>query len=116
MRDNKGRWIKGAESPNPGGRPSALGDLKEAARGYSQEALETLAAVMRDPKAPPAARVTAARELLDRGFGKAVQAVDVGVKVDLAASHASALMELSRRAREHRDQARLIDVTSTQTE
>lgn len=111
MRDNKGRWIKGAASPNPGGRPAVLSDLREAARGYSTEALETLATVMRDPEAPPAARVTAARELLDRGFGKAVQSVDVDVKVDLAQSHAAALMELSRKAREAKAQSQMIDVT-----
>ncbi len=101
MRDDKGRWRKGAASPNPGGRPAVLGDLREAARGYSQEALEILAAVMRDPKAPPAARVTAARELLDRGFGRAVQAVDVNTKVDLGQTAAQVLLELSAKAAAH---------------
>jgi hypothetical protein len=32
---------------------------------------------MREPKAPPAARVMAANSLLDRGWGKAAQLVDV---------------------------------------
>jgi hypothetical protein len=32
---------------------------------------------MREPKAPPVARVMAANSLLDRGWGKAAQLVDV---------------------------------------
>ena len=111
MRDDKGRWVKGAASPNPGGRPAILGELREAARGYSQEALEVLASVMRDTEAPPAARVTAARELLDRGFGKAAQSVEMDVKVDMARAHAEVLMELSQKARQAKAQAHMIDVT-----
>ena len=111
MRDDKGRWIKGAASPNPGGRPAVMGNLREAAREYSQEALETLASVMRDPEAPPAARVASARELLDRGFGRAVQAVDVNTKVDLGQTAAAVLLELSAKANAH-EQIKIIDVTS----
>ena len=36
-----------------------------------------LVGIMRQPKAPPAARVMAANALLDRGWGKAAQFVDV---------------------------------------
>ena len=106
MRDDKGRWVKGAASPNPGGRPAVLGELREAARGYSQEALEVLASVMRNPEAPPAAR-----DLLDRGFGKAAQSVEMDVKVDMARAHAEVLMELSQKARQAKAQAHMIDVT-----
>lgn len=105
-------WVKGGPSPNPAGRPAVLADLREAARAFSQEALDTLAGVMRDPEAPPAARVTAARELLDRGFGKALQTVDVDVKVDMAKAHADVLWELSRAAQEAKAIERgVIDVT-----
>lgn len=38
-----------------------------------EECIQTLGAVMRDKEAPPPARVNAAKELLDRGFGKARQ-------------------------------------------
>jgi hypothetical protein len=93
-------WQKGMRSPNAGGRPGALGDLREAARGYSTEALETLATVMRDPEAGHSARVAAARELLDRGYGRAVQAIDVGVQVNVAETHAAVLMRLTEAARE----------------
>ena len=92
-------WQKGGVSPNPGGRPAVIRDLREAAQGYSEEALTVLAGVMRDADAPPAAKVAAARELLDRGFGKAVQAVDVNSKVDMGATAAQVLMDLANRAK-----------------
>jgi len=92
-------WQKGMVSPNAGGRPAVIRDLREAAQGYSAEALETLASVMRDQASPQAAKVAAARELLDRGFGKAVQAVDVNSKVDMGATAAAVLMDLANRAK-----------------
>lgn len=104
-------WVKGGASPNPAGRPAVLRDLREAARGFSAEALETLATVMRDPDAPHASRVAAAKELLDRGFGKAVQSVDVDVKLDVSAIQAAELMRLSAAAKE----IKVIDVTPGKT-
>ena len=92
-------WQKGMVSPNAGGRPAVIRDLREAAQGYSAEALETLAKVMRDKESPPASKVAAARELLDRGFGKAVQAVDVNSKVDMGATAAAVLMDLANRGK-----------------
>jgi hypothetical protein len=50
-----------------------LGDVQELAREKSPEAITTLANIMRDAKAPPAARVAAANALLDRGYGKPTQ-------------------------------------------
>jgi hypothetical protein len=38
---------------------------------------------MRDPKAPAAARVSAAQALLDRGYGKPAQAIEVNAEPDL---------------------------------
>ena len=52
-------------------------DIRSYARKFTVEALETLARVMRQPKAPPAARVMAANALLDRGWGKAAQLVAI---------------------------------------
>jgi hypothetical protein len=60
---------------NPGGRPKVLGDVQELARERSPEAINILATVMRDEKAPPAARVAAANSLLDRGYGKPTQPI-----------------------------------------
>jgi hypothetical protein len=51
----------------------------EAARRYDQEALQVIASVMMDDKQPAALRLAAANDLLDRGYGKAPQAV-VGVQ------------------------------------
>lgn len=61
--------------PKTGGRQKgtpnkATSSIKDAARAYTDEALSTLAEVMRDKAAPPAARVSAASAILDRGYGK----------------------------------------------
>jgi hypothetical protein len=50
-----------------------LADVQELARERSPDAINTLAAIMDDQKAPPAARVAAANSLLDRGYGKPTQ-------------------------------------------
>jgi hypothetical protein len=47
-----------------------LGDVQALARKHTKEAINTLAAIMADEKAPPAARVAAASAILDRGYGK----------------------------------------------
>ena len=49
----------------------------------TQDAIDTLAAVMRDGKAPAAARISAAVALLDRGHGRPSQAVELNVGYDL---------------------------------
>lgn len=58
-----------------GTRNKSTGSVKEAAGRYTEEAIETLYGIMCDPQAPTAARVGAARELLDRAHGKAPQAL-----------------------------------------
>lgn len=73
---SKGRWGPG-QSGNPSGRPAGLADVRAAARAYTQEALDTLASVIRDAGASPAARVAAATALLDRGWGRPEQAVAI---------------------------------------
>jgi hypothetical protein len=59
----------------------AVIDLREAARQYTQAALDTLESVMNDEKAPHAARVAAANSILDRGHGKAVQHIEAEISV-----------------------------------
>lgn len=49
--------------------------LKELARQHTSEAIRTLVEMMQDAGAPPAARVAAVKEILDRGHGKAVQTI-----------------------------------------
>jgi hypothetical protein len=70
-----GRFVKG-QSGNPTGRPAAVVDgvnINELARERGPEAIATLAKIMANDEAPPAARVKAAESLLDRGFGKPLQ-------------------------------------------
>jgi hypothetical protein len=81
------------QSGNPTGRPKRLAtiearrifrDVTDAARERTQDAVDTLSAIMKDSKAPAAARVSAAQALLDRGYGKPAQAIEVEAGPDLA--------------------------------
>jgi hypothetical protein len=77
------KWVKG-QSGNPGGRPKGAYDLQERARRHVNLALEALIEVASNKEAPPAARVSAASVLLDRGFGKPLQTTHSTItKVDL---------------------------------
>ena len=60
-------------SGNPGGRPKVVAEVKELARAHTGEAIQTLVSIMTNPKSAPAARVSAANSLLDRGYGKPPQ-------------------------------------------
>jgi hypothetical protein len=79
VRDDRGKWTKGATSPNPGGYSKAdrlaHQNVREAAKKYTPQALKTLANIMNNEKAPPSARVQAASVLLDRAWGKPMQPV-----------------------------------------
>jgi predicted phage terminase large subunit-like protein len=60
-------------------------DVKEMARGLTKEAINTLAAVMRDSKAPHSARVRAAETLLDRAWGRPETSTYIRVSNDVRA-------------------------------
>src|SRR5262249_16347587 len=90
----KGGYVKG-QSGNPGGRKKKvfgdlrgvagkptgprpyrkIADLSAEARNYASLALDVLAEIVE--KGNNRDRLTAARELLDRGFGRPIQAVDM---------------------------------------
>jgi len=66
--------------PKSGGRTKGTpnrvtADIKALAQTYGPDAIDTLADIMRNEEHPPAARVAAAKELIDRGFGKATQPI-----------------------------------------
>lgn len=50
--------------------------LAEIAGEYTEKAIQTLAQIMEDKKAPHAARATAANSLLDRAHGKPKQPIE----------------------------------------
>lgn len=81
-RDERGRFKPGhrASVGNKGGRPRNT--VRELARGHTEEAVGVLVAIMRGDAAalgvrsvPIRDRREAARELLDRGWGKPTQPV-----------------------------------------
>ena len=74
---------KGAARPSGAGRKKGtpnkvITDIKELAQGYGPEAIATLVELMRDADFETV-RVSAAKELLDRAYGKAIQPVDATV-------------------------------------
>src|SRR5260370_33392733 len=53
-------------------------EIRSLARSHTRTALNVLVGVMRNKDATPAARVSAANAILDRGWGKATQAIEGG--------------------------------------
>jgi Family of unknown function (DUF5681) len=78
-RTNKGwaniRPWKPGQSGNPKGRPKSLSRAQDLARDYTETGIETLVRIMQRGR-PDGARVSAAVAILDRAWGKPVQAVE----------------------------------------
>ena len=64
------------KSGNPGGRPKVLGEVQELARQYAPAAIVELARLALKAR-NETARIAAIRELLDRGYGRTRQSVEV---------------------------------------
>jgi hypothetical protein len=84
------KWVKGMASPNAAGRPrnpKNAAEVRELAREKTGAMLEFLTKTALNPKVSIGVRVTCATEILNRGWGKAPQSLDVnhGVQGDLAA-------------------------------
>lgn len=73
-------WQKG-QSGNPGGRSKVVAEVRKLAQEHSAEAIATLVHLMRNGKSDHTRRA-AANDLLDRGIGKPIQAVDATVRDD----------------------------------
>lgn len=54
--------------------------IRELAANFSEHAIKTLVQIMVDQVAPPAARVAAAKELLDRAHGRPSQSANITLK------------------------------------
>jgi predicted ArsR family transcriptional regulator len=78
---NVGGARPGAGRPK-GSLNKATADIKAAAQAYTEDALATLAQIMKAGESE-AARVAAANSILDRGFGKPRQSMDVDATTDM---------------------------------
>ena len=75
VRAGERRGGRQAGTPN-----KSTADVKALAQTFTDEAIELLAAIMRDTNKGDRARVAAAKELLDRGHGRPAQSVIVADK------------------------------------
>ena len=91
--------------PKTGGRKRGTlnrvtADVRVLAQKHTADAVNTLVAIMADTAHPPAARVAAARELLDRGHGKSKETLALENEVpllvvdELTAEDVAAIREL----------------------
>ena len=97
--------FKKGEAANPGGISKMPEKLRELCRARTREAVVTLSEIMNDKKQPAAARVTAASALMDRGWGRPSQQIEVDVE------HKLTFVDLLKRAAvlEKEDEAKLIE-------
>jgi hypothetical protein len=58
--------------------PKSLTEIRSISRSHTRSAINVLVGIMRSKDATAAARVTAANAILDRGWGKAAQAIHTG--------------------------------------
>jgi hypothetical protein len=71
----RGRPFPPGVSGNPAGRPKIAAEVHELARQHVPAAIKELARLALKARSE-AVRVAAARELLDRAYGKAIQTVE----------------------------------------
>jgi len=90
-------WSKGV-SANPGGRPKGWQEIERLAREKSTDAILTLDAISKNEDYPPNARVAAANSILDRGWGRPKQSVDLTTELNIPQLHLQALQELNNAA------------------
>jgi hypothetical protein len=69
--------FKPGQTGNAGGRHKGVAEVAALARTYTIEAVETIVGIMRDESKSAQARLMAASLLLDRGYGKAPQALNI---------------------------------------
>lgn len=95
-----GRRFQPGVSPNPGGMPKGVGEVRRLAREHAPEAVALLVKAMQSDDAGWSARITAAMALLDRGFGKPTQPLDIQDSRPLAGVPAEALLDALAKLRD----------------
>lgn len=101
------------QSGNPKGRPPVIKEVKELAQAYTVDSIEALRSIMMNERSNGSARVQAAVALLDRGWGRPKQSVEVQVDHD-ATGLAAALNALKDRialAAPVEEEGEIIDLT-----
>ncbi len=103
-----GHRFKPGQSGNPSGRAKADKTVKALAREHTAAAIERLVSIVKDDSASPSAQVQAATALLDRGWGKPLQQLEVGeagafsdmddVQLDAFIASASQRLQLEKTA------------------
>ena len=73
-----GHRIQKGQVLNPGGRPKVPQTVKALAREFTDVSIRRLASIVQSEDSSPAAQVQAATALLDRGWGKPLQQLEVG--------------------------------------
>lgn len=94
------RPAKPGECRNPRGRPKKDYDLAKLAQKHAEKAVQTLADCLMDAHASWPAKVSAAAELLDRGFGRAPQSLDVKHELSFSDQFEQFVRQLSTRQNE----------------
>lgn len=74
-RDGSGRWVAGGGSPNPAGRPTMPAEIRQALEAATPKALARLIELLDSDDERTV--LVAAKELMDRAYGKAPAAVTV---------------------------------------
>jgi len=86
-------WKKG-QSGNPGGRPKEVAEVRELARQYTEQSIQTLVTLMQSAGSERT-RLAAASELLDRGYGRPPQAIDLGGPIQIVNYDSERLSKLT---------------------
>jgi hypothetical protein len=104
-RDEHGRFLAGAPSANPSGRPALDPALKARPQELTPRAIERLAQAVEGDDAKLA--VQAANSIPDRALGRPAQAVDVRAEeVDVGQAHLAALIDAAKRRAAQRERER----------